>query len=249
MRRINIIPKWTWYNKEYNLSRESRGKMVNKKKNIILIVLLGCLVMGFVDSVIRPGYLIKSFIKIILFSIIPITYSRYNKELNLSSLFKIKNKKEIMVAILAGIGVFTIIFGAYLLIGKFFDFSNVVSSLSENAGVTISNFIFVAIYISFINSLLEELFFRGFSFLKLKEVASRKFAYIFSSLAFAMYHVAMMIGWFDISLFLLTIIGLFIGGLILNYFNDKYKNIYVTWLIHMFANFAINYIGFLLFRI
>ena len=70
--------------------------------------------------------------------------------------------------------IFTIIFGAYLGIGKFFDFSNVVSSLSKNAGVTINNFIFVAVYISFINSLLEEFFFRGFAFLKLKEVTSSK---------------------------------------------------------------------------
>ena len=169
--------------------------------------------------------------------------------MNLESLFKVKNKNEIFIAIFSGILVFIIIFGAYLLIGEFFDFSNVVSSLSENVGVTINNFIFVAVYISFINSLLEEFFFRGFAFLKLKEVTSRKFSYIFSSLAFALYHVAMMIGWFDIGLFLLTILGLFIGGLIFNYFNEKYKNIYVTWLIHMFANFAINYIRFILFRI
>ncbi len=223
--------------------------MLDKKKTIVLIVLLGCLVMGFIDAVIRPEYLIKSFIKIILFSVMPIIYSKYNKEMNLESLFKVKNKNEIFIAIFSGILVFIIIFGAYLLIGEFFDFSNVVSSLSENVGVTINNFIFVAVYISFINSLLEEFFFRGFAFLKLKEVTSRKFSYIFSSLAFALYHVAMMIGWFDIGLFLLTILGLFIGGLIFNYFNEKYKNIYVTWLIHMFANFAINYIGFILFRI
>lgn len=223
--------------------------MVKKKKTIILIVLIGCLIMGFIDAVIRPEYLIKSFIKIILFSIMPLLYSRYNNELNLSSLFKVKSKKEIIIAILSGIAVFIIILGAYFIIGNFFDFSKVVSSLSENVGVNNNNFILVAIYISFINSLLEEFFFRGFSFLKLKEVSSRKFAYIFSSLAFALYHVAMMIGWFDISLFLLTIVGLFIGGLIFNYFNEKYKNIYVTWLIHMFANFAINYIGFILFNI
>ena len=76
-----------------------------------------------------------------------------------------------------------------------------MSSLSENIGVKSSNFIFVAIYISFANSLLEEFFFRGFAFLKLKEVSSRKFAYIFSALAFSIYHLAMMIGWFDIVLF------------------------------------------------
>ena len=223
--------------------------MVKKKNTIILIVLIGCLIMGFIDAVIRPEYLIKSFIKILLFSIMPIMYSRYDKDLNLTSLFKINSKKEIIIAILSGAGIFTFILGAYFILGNLFDFSNIVSSLSENVGVNNNNFIFVAIYISFVNSLLEEFFFRGFAFLKLKEVSNRKFAYIFSSLAFALYHVAMMIGWFDISLFLLTIVGLFIGGLIFNYFNEKYKNIYVTWLIHMFANFAINYIGFMLFNI
>lgn len=220
-----------------------------KKKTIILIVLIGCLIMGFIDAVIRPDYLVKSFIKIMLFSIMPIIYSRYDKELNLSSLFKVKSKREIIIALLAGLAVFLFILGAYLIIGRFFDFSNVTSSLSENIGVDKENFILVAIYISFVNSLLEEFFFRGFAFLKLKEVSTRKFAYIFSALAFALYHVAMMIGWFDISLFILTIGGLFIGGLIFNYFNEKYKNIYVSWLIHMFANFAINYIGFMLFNI
>ena len=223
--------------------------MLNKKRVIILIVLIGCLIMGVIDAVIRPDYLVKSFIKILLFSIMPVIYLRYDKELNLSSLFKVKDKKEIIVAFLSGAAIFSVILGGYFILGKFFDFSNVVSSLSENVGVDNSNFIFVAIYISFVNSLLEEFFFRGFAFLKLKEVSNRRFAYIFSSLAFALYHVAMMIGWFDISLFILTIVGLFIGGLIFNYFNEKYKNIYVSWLIHMFANFSINYIGFMLFNI
>lgn len=222
--------------------------MLKKKNTIILIVLLGCVIMGFIDAVIRPQYLIKSFVKIILFSLMPILYSRYNKDLNLNSLFKVKSKKEIIIALISGATVFSFILGAYLILGGFFDFSNVVSSLSENVGVDIDNFIFVAIYISFINSLLEEFFFRGFAFLKLKEVSTRRFAYIFSSLAFALYHVAMMIGWFDISLFILTLSGLFIGGIIFNYFNEKYKNIYVSWLIHMFANFAINTVGFILFN-
>lgn len=223
--------------------------MLKKRNTIILIVLIGCLIMAFIDAVIRPQYLIKSFIKIILFSIMPILYSKYDRELNLISLFKVKSKKEIIIAVLSGLAVFSFILGAYFIIGRFFDFSNVTSSLSENIGVDKDNFILVAIYISFINSLLEEFFFRGFAFLKLKQVSSRKFAYIFSSLAFALYHVAMMIGWFSLSLFILTIAGLFIGGLIFNYFNEKYENIYVTWLIHMFANFSINYIGFMLFSI
>lgn len=133
--------------------------MLNKKKIIILIVIFGCLLMGFIDAVIRPQYFIKSFIKFVIFSIIPIMYSRYNRDLNLNSLFKINNKKEVIIAILSGAGVFGVILGAYLIIGRYFDFSKVVSSLSKNVGVNKGNFIFVAIYISFINSLLEEFFF------------------------------------------------------------------------------------------
>lgn len=222
---------------------------MNKKRNIILIVLVGCLIMAVVDAVIKPNYLIKSFIKVLLFSIMPILYSRYYRDLDLKSLFKINDNKEVVIALLSGLAIFSFILGSYFLLGRFFDFSNIVSSLSENIGVKSSNFIFVAIYISFANSLLEEFFFRGFAFLKLKEVTSRKFSYIFSALAFSLYHLAMMIGWFDIVLFTLTMLGLFVGGLIFNYFNEKYKNIYVTWLIHMFANFAINFIGLMLFNI
>lgn len=58
----------------------------------------------------------------------------------------------------------------------------------------------------------------------------------------------MMIGWFDITVFVLTLSALFIGGLIFNYLNEKFESIYISWLIHMFANFAINTIGFILFN-
>lgn len=219
---------------------------MKQTKSIVLIVLSSCLLMGFIDAVISPQYLIKSAIKLLLFTIVPILYSTYDKNLNLSSLFKIR-KKGFVLAILSGIIVFTTIIGAYLIFGDFFDLSNIVISLSDNIGVNKNNFIFVSIYISFFNSLLEEFFFRGFAFIKLKQTTTRTFAYIFSSLSFAVYHIAMMIGWFDITVFLLTLSALFIGGLIFNYFNEKYENIYISWLIHMFANFAINTIGFILF--
>ena len=219
------------------------------KKNsiiIIVIVVVCCLIMALIDAVVQPQYMIKSLIKIFLFLICPIIFSLYNKKLDLKSLFKV-NKQGFTVAIISGFSIFVVILGAYFTIGNFFDLSNITSLLTENTGVNKDNFLWVAIYISFINSLLEEFFFRGFSFLTLKKYSTRKFAYIFSSLAFALYHVAMMIGWFDIVLFTLALSALFVGGLIFNYFNEKYENIYISWLIHMFANFAINGIAFILF--
>ena len=83
----------------------------------------------------------------------------------------------------------------------------------------------------------------------LKEKANRGIAYLFSSLSFALYHIAMMIGWFDWYMIALAIVGLVVGGMLFNYFNEKNGNVYMSWLIHMFANFAINSIGFVLFGI
>ena len=107
----------------------------------------------------------------------------------------------------------------------------------------------MALYISFINSFLEEFFFRGFAFISLKKLTSRKFAYIFSAALFALYHAGMTAGYFHIGIFLATLAGLFVAGIIFNYLNEKSENIYTSWLVHMFANFAINTVGFILFGI
>ena len=220
--------------------------MKNRKYIIIAITLFACLCMGIVDAIIQPGYIIKSAIKLVLFLLLPFIYSIFDKECNLKKLF-IPDKKGIVIAFALGIGVFTVILAAFFIFRNIFDFSSLTSTLTQGTGVNKDNFIFVAIYISFANSLLEEFFFRGFSFINLKEASNRKLAYIISSAHFALYHIAMMIGWFALPVVLLAITGLFIGGLIFNYFNEKYNNIYLSWLIHMFANFATNTIGFILF--
>ena len=111
------------------------------------------------------------------------------------------------------------------------------------------NFIFVAGYISFENSFLEEFFFRGYAFILLKQKTNRIFAYAFSSGLFAFYHVGMTFGWFQGFVYVLALLGLFFGGCIFNFLNEKCKNIYLSWLVHMFANFAINTVGMILFGI
>lgn len=217
-----------------------------KKLHIPILVIIACIVMGIVDAVIQPGYAIKSAIKIIMFLLIPIVYGLFLKEFNIKNLMK-PDKKGLCIAICLGFVIYGVVLGAYWIFKDVFDFSALTGSLNETTGVNKSNFIWVAIYISFVNSLLEEFFFRGFSFITLKKLTSRRFAYVFSSMAFALYHIAMMIGWFGLPVILISLVGLFIGGMIFNRFDEKSENIYLSWLIHMFANFATNTIGFILF--
>ncbi len=221
-----------------------------KKQGIIifLITLFACICMGIVDAVIQPGYFVKSIFKLILFLVLPFVYSLYNKEFKIKDLLKI-HKKGFLTAIGLGVLLYGIILGAFFVFKNVFDFSALTKSLTSTTGVNKDNFIFVAIYISFANSFLEEFFFRGFAFLTLKKATHNSVAYVISALLFALYHIAMMIGWFGIPVILLAMAGLFVGGIIFNFFNEKFNNIYLSWIIHMFTNFATNTIGFILFTV
>lgn len=220
---------------------------MQKKNNWLLILsaVLCCGIMAVVDGVIQPGYAVKSAIKISLFLAVPFLVSRFCKELRFARLFRFR-REGLLPALGLGAAVYALILGGYFLLRGWIDFSGIVDSLSSGAGVNKNNFLFVSLYISFINSLLEEFFFRGFLFTNLKSSSTRRFAYIFSSLMFALYHVAMMIGWFHPAITLLLIAGLMVGGMIFNFLNEKQENICTSWLVHMFANFAINTIGFIL---
>lgn len=221
--------------------------MKTQKYIIIAITAFACVCMGLVDAIWQPGYAIKSAVKAVLFLLLPFLYSIFDKDCDIKKLFK-PDKKGLWLAVGLGVTVYVVVLGAFLIFRNVFDFSALTLSLTKSTGVNKDNFIFVALYISFANSLLEEFFFRGFSFLMLKRKSNRTLAYCFSSSAFALYHIAMMIGWFGLPVILLAMLGLFVGGIIFNFFNEKYNNIYLSWLIHMFANFATNTIGFILFN-
>lgn len=217
--------------------------------NLIFITILSIISMAIVDSYIQPGYFVKSIIKILLFLVVPSLYSIKNNRIALIDFIKIKSKKEIIKSLILGLGVYLIIIVAYFILRSFINLVNIQNILSENLNVSKKNFIYVALYISFINSLLEEFFFRGFVFLNLNETITRYKAYLISGFAFSIYHVAILSNWFDPILFIVALTGLFIGGIIFNWLDEKNKNLYNSWLVHMFANFAINTIGLMMYNI
>lgn len=215
---------------------------------MVAIITIFCVIMAIIDGIFKADYFIKSIIKLVLFLILPVLYTFLDKDVKIKELF-IPDKKGIKLAIILCVLVYGIILGGYLLLKDIFDFTAITDALTNNIGVTGQNFIFVSLYISFVNSLLEEFFFRGFAFITLKRLSGRKFAYFFSAFVFSIYHVAMMIGWFSPFLFIIVMTGLFGGGLIFNYLNEKSGTVYPSWFVHMFANFAINTVGFMLFGI
>lgn len=237
MKQGNIMK----YNEKCTSQSDKHGPLL-----IIITTIAACIVMGAVDAVIRPGYIVKSAVKAVLFIGLPLICKIINKDTSPFSYLR-PNLRGILLSLALGAAVFAMILGSYFALRGVFDFSGVTKSLESDVGVTKDNFIFVAAYISLVNSFLEELFFRGFAFLALCRFVSRRAAYIYSSAAFALYHIAIMIGWFTPVVFIPVMVGLIAGGVIFNYIDEKNGSIYSSWLIHMGANFAINTIGFILF--
>ena len=223
---------------------------MSKKLSIMSSVFLFSIAVTLIDAFIHPNYFVKIPIKIIFFLALPMLFFVKNREVfgEFKKLFVFK-KSGIFKAFLLGFGVYAVIVGGYLLTRNIIDYSNVTSNLTDGMGITANNFVYVSLYISLMNSFLEEFLFRGFGFITLKKYTTRKIAYIFSSVLFAIYHVGMLVGMFDFWALLLMLVGLIIGGCIFNYLNESNDNIYPSWFVHMFANFAINTVGFILFGI
>ena len=223
---------------------------MNKKISIMSSVFLFSIAITLIDAFVRPNYFLKIPIKILFFLALPILFFLKNKDVlrDFKKIFVFK-KAGILKALLLGLGVYAVILGGYFLTRNIIDFSNVTSSLTEGMGLTAENFIFVSLYISLMNSFLEEFFFRGFGFITLKKYTSRSVAYLFSSTLFAIYHIGMLVGMFNLGALALLLMGLIIGGCIFNYLNELNDNIYPSWFVHMFANFAINTVGFILFGV
>ncbi len=224
---------------------------MNKKSVYIMAsVFVFSILVDLIDAVIKPNYFVKIPIKLVFFLALPMIFFIVNKKefKEFKSLFVFK-KSGILKSLLLGAAVYAVIMSAYFLLRNTIDFSRVTSNLTDGMGITADNFIYVSLYISLMNSFLEEFFFRGYGFITLKKYTNRKFAYIFSSCVFAVYHIGMLIGMFGAGALLLLLFGLIAGGCIFDYLNEKNENIYSSWFVHMFANFAINTVGMILFGV
>ncbi len=219
--------------------------MAQEKRSVWLIIAMvcfGCLIMAIVDAVIVPSYTVKSIIKLALFLAFPLAYSLTRHRAPLRSLFRVQSRRNLTEPLFLGLAVYGMIVVGFLLGGQLIDWSAVSSSLQNSQ----ENIFLMGAYISLVNSLLEEFFFRGFAFLMLKEIAGSKLAYLFSAGIFSLYHIAIMHSWFSPLVFVLMLISLFFAGLLFNWLNERYQNLYASWMVHMFANLAINTVGLLL---
>ncbi len=223
--------------------------MRDRNRNYIIATsILACIMLYFIEQVLVLSYFVKTLSKIAFFIAIPYVYSFIINKPSASNRIKL-NKKELYIGTGLGILCFLVLMIAYFVLRDLIDLNTIANELQTKSKVNPSNFLFVAFYITFINSFLEEFFFRGFVFLKLFELGYRKFAYIFSSVLFAIYHIGIFRNWFNPWLIALAIFGLVSVGFIFNYIDTKSRNFINSWIVHILADAAIMLIGMRMFGI
>ena len=208
--------------------------MKHRKFSILLAVILACGVMALVETVIQPGYLVKSAVKLTLFLGTVLAFRPRG----------LLDREGLKMGLWLGGGIYLLLLGAFFLFRPFIDLNAIADGLLGKEGVDRENFIWVALYISLVNSFLEELLFRGLAFLELRR--HTRCAGVFSAGAFALYHIGILDGWFSPWIYGLCMAGLFTGGLIFNWL-DRKGSILPSWLAHAAANLAINTIGLMMF--
>ena len=95
----------------------------------------------------------------------------------------------------------------------------------------------VAPFTIILNSLLEESFYRGFSFglLVRKKVL---LGYLLPAIVFTVQHVIFIYHWMTLLPLLIAVAGLFVLAIVLQWMYAKYETIVAPWVVHLFGDLA-----------
>jgi len=211
------------------------------KKNIFIVTFTAAFIgiLYYVDAALELNYLSKVLIKIGLL----IISLFLGKLMGLDySYLKPKKTKAYKKGFTVSIIAFASIIIGFLIIQDFLNYQIMIDEFQNKYELTGTKFFIASAYLVIVNAFLEEYFFRGYIFFNL---SNKYFAYIFSSLAFSIYHLSNFQNWFENDwLMLFPVIGLIISGLLFNYLDTKSKDIYNSYIPHFFADLAIVTIGY-----
>lgn len=209
---------------------------------VTVVPIMVCLWLYVSDQIFKVSYIERTTMKLLLFLAVPIFYARYFQK-SIRETLHFQLSKPDRLSLLLGRVCFVSVLVSYFLLRNWIDFESIMSQLQTTSKVNAGNYLLVGLYITFINSLLEELFFRGFLFLNIYQSGRKALAYAYSSVLFALYHLSIFKTWFDPIIMLLALLGLIAAGLLFDYLNVRKQSVYSSWIVHAMADAAIILIG------
>lgn len=209
---------------------------------ITVVPVLVCVLLYISDQIFKVSYIERTLMKLLLFLAVPIFYARHFQK-TIRETLHFQLAKPDRLSLLLGRVCFVLILVSYFILKNQIDFESIMAQLQTTSKVHAGNYLLVGLYITIVNSLLEELFFRGFLFLNLYQSGRKVLAYGYSSVLFALYHLSIFKTWFDPLIMLLALFGLVAAGLLFDALNVRKRSIYSSWLVHAMADAAIILVG------
>ncbi|WP_312114166.1 CPBP family intramembrane glutamic endopeptidase [Brevibacillus reuszeri] len=96
-----------------------------------------------------------------------------------------------------------------------------------------------SVYLVFLNSLLEELFWRGFVLQRMLQSLSQAMAILLSSFFYTLYHLIVATVMFGFKIGLLITVLVFVSGIIWGWMKGLFPAIYTTWFSHILADLGL----------
>jgi uncharacterized protein len=207
------------------------------KSFYLVLSLISIVILIWIEQGLEVEYIWKTIAKITLFLLIPLILFRKTG----FSFLRLRGTdyKSMKIAMGSGLIITGIITTAFIILQPFIDIDALLIDLAD-AGVTATVFPFIALYILFGNSMLEEFYFRG---LLPSFGGKSRLRFILPSFLFAIYHIAIFLPWFSPALLAVALTGLWIGGVIFQIANEKSGTIMPSWTIHMFADVGVLIVG------
>lgn len=158
--------------------------------------------------------------------------------------FEVNRPHGMAMGWLSGIAIGVVILLFYLAIGsKLLDPESIRTTATANGLDQAWKYLGLVLYLSFVNSLLEEMVWRWFVQTQFETLFPTWTAAILSAGCFTLHHVFALKAQMDWVATLLASLGVFVGGCIWSWCRARYRNVWPGYVSHILADLAIFWIG------
>lgn len=175
----------------------------------------------------------------VFFLVPPLLYCRWKGLSVRRDVLKVQNwRNYLLTAIGLGVLAIGIFWSAYYAWGDLLlDKAMIVGKIADQFSVTAATVLLIAPVTIFLNSLLEEFFYRGFTFGQLVK-RNRAVAYVLPAVAFTAQHLLFIYHWLSPLPLALAIVGLMVFALALQKLYASADSIVAPWVVHILGDVA-----------
>jgi len=238
---------------------------MNRNNRILwlITILFISLLSGIIGNVIRGTNAIAGTLLILILIMIPLSIELFRKKdpilyygLDFLTLRKINLRLVLGVAFTIFIIIGLLDHFLFDLWKLMLDTDKKMSVGSTSVALARSSFFYLALVVVFSGTLLEELWFRGLIYYKIKAIKflqkiNPHFAIFFQAFLFGLIHFIPIYYGTDLQLFIKYwfLVYPFVIGVIIGYINEKYNSLWPGWIIHYTNNLLSIFLLTILYRL